>query len=121
MWCTNCGLPISPSRANSNCPRCGAITVSNQKPGATSRPQDFEEPGWGNAGGIVGGEGTLQDNPWNQGQAAQYSPFPTTIQPPAGVGNPGNWPGTAEASSQVQREIQERTPAGAMWNMGAGI
>lgn len=119
MRCTNCGLPLSPSRTNTNCPRCGAAAGSDQKQGATSGSQDFEEPTWGNAGGGVGTGGILQGSPWDQGQVAQYSPYSAPIQSPAMGGNPGNWPGTADASLQVQREIQEGIPSGPRWNSGA--
>lgn len=119
MRCTNCGLPLSPSRTITNCPRCGAAAGSDQKQGATSRSQNFEEPPWGHATGGAGTGGILQENPWYQGQVAQYPPYSAPIQPPAMGGNPGSWPATADASSQVQREIQERMPSSPGWNSGA--
>ena len=121
MRCTNCGLPLSPSRTSTNCPRCGAAAGSDQKQGATSRSQDFEEPTWGNAGGGVGTGGILQESPWHQGQVAQYSPYSAPLQSPAMGGNPGNWPGTADASLQVQREIREGMPSGLRSNLGANV
>jgi hypothetical protein len=54
MKCTNCGLPLSPTRTTTNCPRCGA-------PISTLQQQPFEQqPGWGNAGGVP------PQNPWTQ-------------------------------------------------------
>src|SRR5947209_5534815 len=32
MRCTNCGLPLSPTNASSNCPRCHSALVSEAQP-----------------------------------------------------------------------------------------
>lgn len=73
MRCMNCGLPLSPERNLTNCPRCGAAL--NVLQGAPQQ-QQFEQAGWGNMGGMP------QQNPW--GQAASpgaYNTFPQQEQP----------------------------------------
>ena len=71
MKCTNCGLPLSPTRTTTNCPRCGTpISTFQQQPfeqqagwgNAGGMPQQpFEQQaGWGNAGGVP------PQNPWTQ-------------------------------------------------------
>lgn len=75
MRCTNCGLPLSPSRTMTNCPRCGAPLNALQ---GAPQQQQFEQPTWE---GSMGGAG--QQNPWGQGNASApspYSPFPPQNQ-----------------------------------------
>lgn len=62
MRCMNCGLPISPTRTMTHCPRCG--TPLNYVEGV--QQQQFEQIGWGNMG-----EAPPQ-NPW--GQVASTTP-----------------------------------------------
>ncbi len=67
MRCTNCGLPLSPARALTNCPRCGAPLNAMQ--GAPQQQQSWE--------GNMGGAG--QQSPWGQGSSSMpgsFSPFP---------------------------------------------
>ena len=75
MRCMNCGLPLSPGRNLTNCPRCGVPLNTVQ--GVQQQP--FEQPGWGQMGGAP------QQNPW--GQAT-----------PPGTANPFNQPGTLNSN-----------------------
>jgi hypothetical protein len=90
MKCTNCGLPLSPTRTTTNCPRCGTpINTLQQQPfeqqagwgNAGNVPQQpFEQQaGWGNAGGVP------PQNPWMQ-VASTTAPKP---YPPAAMPNQG--------------------------------
>src|SRR5690348_6064201 len=101
MRCANCDWPLSPSRTNSNCPKCGAPIGSNQKAETSSRQQDFEGPGWSNTVGSMGSGGMLQGSPWNQSQVAQYPPFSAPIQPSNMGGNPENWSAPPVTSFQA--------------------
>lgn len=76
MRCTNCGLPLSPSRTMTNCPRCGAPLNAFQ--GAQPQQQQLDQAGWEGGMGGVG-----QQNPWGQGNSPMpnaYSPFPQPNQ-----------------------------------------
>lgn len=121
MRCTNCGLPLSPSRMAANCPRCGAATGIHSKSGATVRQQDFDQRGWNNVPGDASTGGMLQESPWNPGSAAQYTPYSPAQQPPAMSGNSGNWPGPPTASPQMQQEMWEGTLPDQRWNTGSNI
>ena len=91
MRCMNCGLPLSPSRTMTNCPRCGAAL--NVLQGAPQpQQQQFEQPNWE---GSMAGIG--KQNPWEQANGptpGSYSPFPQQNQggPNANttMGAPGN-------------------------------
>lgn len=120
MRCTNCGLPLSPSRMAANCPRCGAATGSHSKSGATVRQQDVDRRAWGNAPGEAGTGGMLQESPWNPGSAAQYALYLPVQQPPAISDNPGNWPEPA-AAPQMQQETWEGIPSDQRWNTGSNM
>src|SRR5437879_11551604 len=79
MRCMNCGLPLSPSRTLTNCPRCGAALNAFQ--GAQQPQQQFEQAGWESGAGGAG-----QQNLWGQGGSSApnaFSPFPQQNQ-----GNP---------------------------------
>ncbi len=76
MKCTACGLPLSPARNASNCPRCGTSIASSQKPNAG--PVHMESPAWSNNGGAPIHVGvSAQEQQW--GQPDQFSAY----QPPA--------------------------------------
>jgi hypothetical protein len=80
MKCTSCGMPLSPSRANTSCPRCGAAAGVGQKStGAANSPNPvfYEPPSWGgNGAGVPLGVGmSPQDGHWGQaGQLSSYNP-----------------------------------------------
>lgn len=85
MRCMNCGLPLSPARTLTNCPRCGASLNALQ--GAQPQQQQFEQPGWE---GGVGGTGQ-PNSLWGQGitpAPGSYSTFPPQNQ--AGLNANGN-------------------------------
>jgi hypothetical protein len=121
MRCANCDWPLSPSRTNTNCPKCGAPTGAKQKAEISSRQQGFEGPSWNNTAGSMGSGGMLQDSSWDQSQAAHYPPFAAPTQPSNIGGNPENWPGTPQASFQAQQEIRQSMPDSGMWNSGASM
>lgn len=81
MRCMNCGLPISPARTLTNCPRCGAPLNSVQG----VQQQQFEQGGWGNPN--TGGGGAPQNNPWVQvGSTTPQRPsFQQGIQNQVGI------------------------------------
>ena len=71
MKCTACGLPLSPARANANCPRCGTPV------GAAAKSMGGPV-GWnGNAAAPVSVSAPPQDGQWGQAR-----PFPQAFQPP---------------------------------------
>jgi hypothetical protein len=84
MKCTNCGLPLSPTRTTMNCPRCGVPL--NSMPGMPQ--QQAEQAGWGNAGNApqqsFWGQATTASPPFNpQGQSGpQGQPPPFSTRPP---------------------------------------
>ena len=69
MKCINCGLPLSPARNLSNCPRCGAALEVAQGVGQ----QSFNQGGWGNTG--------QQQNPWGQEASPNFNQQPFNQQP----------------------------------------
>ncbi len=94
MRCMNCGLPLSPSRTMTNCPRCGASL--NMFQGAQQQQQPFEQSGWE---GNMGGAG--QQNPWGQGSSSSsspYSPFPQQNQGGPNANRVGGFSGGLEQS-----------------------
>ncbi|HEX7735149.1 MAG TPA: hypothetical protein VF458_09800 [Ktedonobacteraceae bacterium] len=97
MRCMNCGLPLSPSRTLTNCPRCGAALNAFQ--GAQQPQQQFEQTGWESG---MGGAG--QQNLWGQGGSSApdaFSPFPQQSQ-----GNPNAF----RASGLQQTPMAPRRP-----------
>jgi hypothetical protein len=109
MKCTSCGLPLSPSRTNTNCPRCGTPISSGQK-GSSTPVQQFQQAYWGNAGFAQPGAGTpLPNNQW--AQTAQSSPYNT---PPPQM--PGYQPGVQQQFPQQMP--QQGAQPGQMWFQG---
>ena len=98
MRCMNCGLPLSPARTLTNCPRCGASLNALQ--GAQPQ-QQFEQSGWEGGMGPAG----QQNNPnsWGQGMTpapGSYSPFSQQSQ--GGLNANGNgWPGDRPQQSPL--------------------
>jgi len=73
MRCMNCGLPLSPERNLSNCPRCGASLNAMQ---GAQQQQQFEQMGWGNRGNAP------QQTSWGQAASSGfYNAFPQQEQP----------------------------------------
>ncbi len=78
MKCTSCGLPLSPSRTPTNCPRCRTPTNAAS---TTAQPQ-YQQVNWGTPGVVDAGAGTSSPNyQWTQNVLGHptYSPPP---QPP---------------------------------------
>src|SRR5258708_2833042 len=119
MKCTNCGLPISPTRTAANCPRCGAPINAGQ--GVQQQP--FDQGGWGNAGGVQqqpfdqGGWGNMggmqQQNPWVQtASTAGQNQFPQQDFPNQGMPGAARTPGFngAGRSGLEQTKLPPRRP-----------
>ncbi|HEY6541553.1 MAG TPA: hypothetical protein VIZ18_11470 [Ktedonobacteraceae bacterium] len=79
MKCTACGLPLSPARANANCPRCGTPVGTSAKP--MGGPV-----GWnGNAATPMSVGALPQDGQWGQARPASafqppMAPAPQPVQ-----------------------------------------
>ncbi len=84
MKCSSCGLPLSPSRTNTNCPRCGTPINADQKAASTPVQQQYQQANWGHAGVVEAGVGQpLQNYQWPQNmQAYPYSPTPQQASQP---------------------------------------
>jgi hypothetical protein len=78
MKCISCGLPLSPSRIATNCPRCGTPTNSDQKATSTPTKPEYQQTNWGTAGVVDAGAGT----PFPNYQWAQNVQAPPTYSPP---------------------------------------
>ncbi len=79
MKCISCGLPLSPSRTTTNCPRCGTPINAGQKAASTPVQQEYHQANWGNAGVVEAGAGPPPSNyQWAQNMHA--SPLPQTPQ-----------------------------------------
>lgn len=103
MRCTNCGLPLSPARAQSTCPRCGVAVNSGQE----VEQLPFDQPAWGAMGTTP-----QQYNPW--GQQTSTPPYQQWPQNQAGI-MPGQFdgapvPGTLR-SGFPQSPMPPRRPA----------
>jgi len=80
MKCTACGLPLSPSRNNASCPRCGTPASAGAGTKSTGGPVSFEPVAWnGNAGAPVSVGAPTQDGQW--GQAPPSSAFQPPMAP----------------------------------------
>ncbi len=79
MRCTNCGLPLSPSRTNMICPRCGTPIGSGQKAPST-QAQQYQQVYQGKVGTVQAGAGTPpQNEQW--AQTMQGSPSHPSLSP----------------------------------------
>ncbi len=79
MKCISCGLPLSPSRTTTNCPRCGTPINAGQKAASTPVQQEYHQANWGNAGVVEAGAGPPPSN-YQWAQNMQASPLPQTPQ-----------------------------------------
>lgn len=83
MKCISCGLPLSPSRIATNCPRCGTPTNSGQKATSIPAKPEYQQANWGTSGVVDAGAGTPSPNyQWSQNVQAppSYSPPPQSPQ-----------------------------------------
>ncbi len=82
MKCISCGLPLSPSRTTTNCPRCGTPINAGQKAASTPVQQQYQQANWGNAGVVEAGAGTpLPKYQWAQNVQASPANTPLTQTP----------------------------------------
>jgi hypothetical protein len=101
MKCTSCGLPLSPTRTGTYCPRCGTPTNSSPKSASTPAQSQYQQANWGTAGVVDSGAGTPPPNyQWAQNVQgpSSYSPSPHPPQSgqmwlPGSVSQPGFPPG----------------------------
>src|SRR5260370_1959219 len=85
MRCSSCGLPLSPSRAQTNCPRCS--TPIDPDPKAIQQP--YQQPYWGHAGTAQAGT-PAQTDQWAEqppyhppvAQIPEYQPGVLQRYPP---------------------------------------
>ena len=116
MRCMNCGLPLSPTRTLSNCPRCGTALNTGQE----VEQQSFGQAGWGGMGT------TPQYNAW--GQEVSNNPYQPLNQQwqqnqfGAMPGQVSDTPGSMRSSGLPQASFPPRRPsAPAPKKPGAGI
>jgi hypothetical protein len=83
MKCTACGMPLSPSRTNGKCPRCGTLASAGAK--SAGRPGQFEPVAWkSDAAAPVSVGAPQQDGQWRQvWSSSGYQP-PAAPAPQAG-------------------------------------
>lgn len=85
MKCISCGLPLSPSRIATNCPRCGTPTNSDQRATSTPAKPEYQQANWGTAGVVDAGAGTPSPNyQWAQNVQAPPTHSPPPQSPPSG-------------------------------------
>src|SRR5205807_2323802 len=83
------GLPLSPSRVNASCPRCGASVNAGQKSTGTPNLAPYEPPSWGGNGanvplsvGISPQNGQWGHEGWERQAAPSSSYNPSLAQAP---------------------------------------
>ncbi len=109
MRCTSCGLPLSPSRTYSTCPRCGTPVGSGQK---ASVQQEYQQAYWENADVAQAGGGTSRLND----QWAQDFPYNPPDTPLPQI--PEYLPGISQRTPQ--QTPQQLSQSGQMWLQGPG-
>src|SRR5438270_11117999 len=97
MKCTACGLPLSPSRSDGGCPRCGTPVSAGVK----------------SSGGQVGYEPVS----WNGNGGAPVSVDASSPQPPQPPQQDGQW-GQARPSAAFQPPTAQASQPGQMWAAG---
>ena len=119
MKCTACGMPLSPSRNNTNCPRCGTpFNVATKSP--ASQP-GFEPGAWnGNAGAPTSVGAYPQARQWGQsGSSPSFqSPMVQTPAPQPGQMWAAGPNGTPRPGSQFPRQP---APGGPFRNTPVGF
>lgn len=111
MKCTACGLPLSPTRARGNCPRCGTPVGAAAK--SIERPVSWN----GNAATPASVGAPLQDGQWGQGLGmaqSQPQPVPQVFQSPVVL------PPQSPQFPQPLQPLQPQQPSqsGQMWGAG---
>jgi hypothetical protein len=80
MKCSSCGLPLSPSRITTNCPRCGTPNNARQKAAPILAQQQYQRANWEHIGVVEAGS-PPQNYQWAQN--IQAPPLPETPQQPS--------------------------------------
>lgn len=77
--CSSCGLPLSPSRTQTNCPRCGTPIGSDPK----ATQQQYQQPSWGQAGTPTQTDQWAEQPPYHPSAAylPEYQPGVPPQQP----------------------------------------
>src|SRR5438046_8320007 len=72
MKCTSCGLPLSPTRTPTNCPRCGTPTDES----STIAQPHYQPAYWGTSGVVDAGGPPPPNYQWAQNvqDPSAYSP-----------------------------------------------
>lgn len=108
MKCTACGLPLSPARANANCPRCGTPV------GVAAKSMDGPGDWNGNAAAPMSVGAPPYDGQWGQARPAPSAFQPQVVLPPQsgqmwGAGANGmQGPGTFSPMSPAPRRPPRR-------------
>ena len=126
MKCSSCGLPLSPSRANANCPRCGASPDARSNGSKSTgnanppNPGSYELSSWeGNGGGGVplGAVMSPPNGQWGQGSSegqwapSSYNPSLAQANAPQAVQPEQMWlPGPAAAPTISPKPITLQRP-----------
>ncbi|HYT28617.1 MAG TPA: hypothetical protein VEL72_06340 [Ktedonobacteraceae bacterium] len=126
MKCSSCGLPLSPSRANANCPRCGAspdARSNGSKSTGNANPPDpgsYELSSWGgnDGGGVpLGAVMSPPNGQWGQGSSegqwapSSYNPSLAQANAPQAVQPEQMWlPGPAAAPTISPKPITLQRP-----------
>jgi hypothetical protein len=109
MKCTACGLPLSPSRTDGSCPRCGTPVSAGVK--SSGGPASFESAAWnGNAGASVSVGAPPQDGQWGQGRPSAAFQPPMAQASPSGQGWAAGTNGRQEPGSFSPRQPAPRRP-----------
>jgi hypothetical protein len=90
MRCTNCGLPLSPTNTNLNCPRCHSSLVSEAKPVEVYPAQQYNNQAKGKSGELQGeialqtqSQPPFSSSPaWNTTPQQNQPAFPPAAQTP---------------------------------------
>ena len=125
MKCSSCGLPLSPSRANANCPRCGASpdarSNGSKSTGNANRahPGFYEPSSWeGNGEGVpLGAVMSPPNGQWGQGSSGEpaalssYNPSLAQANAPQAMQPEQMWlPGPVAAPTISPKPITLQRP-----------
>lgn len=109
MKCTACGLPLSPSRTDGSCPRCGTPVSAGVK--SSGGPASFEPTAWnGNAGAPVSIGAPPQDGQWGQARPSAAFQPPMAQAPQPGQGWAAGTNGMLEPGSFSPRQLTPKRP-----------
>lgn len=115
MKCASCGMPLSPTRTNAPCPRCGALTGSEHKSTATATQLQYEQSHRGGGSVPLGVGAPPQSDIWQQG--ALYPPYTPPVAEAPGP-QQGSIQGAPLSPPQVEQYSQ---PAHTSFNPQQGF